>query len=114
MVAPDGPCVFANASFENVLGLSRRSVLRGSACWTHSSMPSVFGTPSGPPLATSYPPAAWRRVARPALADDPLPVRLIVNQMDGQPHVLVELVEIEQQEPAGGSTPTTRPNADKE
>ena len=30
IVAIDGSCVFANASFENVLGLSRRSVQRGS------------------------------------------------------------------------------------
>ena len=30
VVSPDGRCVFANASFENVLGLSRRSVQRGS------------------------------------------------------------------------------------
>ena len=30
IVQPDGCCVFANAAFEHVLGLSRRSVLRGS------------------------------------------------------------------------------------
>src|SRR5205814_2125647 len=29
IVQPDGRCVFANAAFEHVLGLSRRSVLRG-------------------------------------------------------------------------------------
>jgi two-component system nitrogen regulation sensor histidine kinase GlnL len=28
VVRPDGRCLFANAAFENVLGLSRRSVLK--------------------------------------------------------------------------------------
>ncbi|MES1162798.1 MAG: PAS domain-containing protein, partial [Rhizobacter sp.] len=30
VVSETGQCLFANASFENVLGLSRRSVQRGS------------------------------------------------------------------------------------
>ena len=30
VVHRDGHCVFANSAFENVMGLSRRSVLRGS------------------------------------------------------------------------------------
>ena len=41
IVSPDGHCVFVNAAFENVLGLSRRSVLRGSVS-TGSSTPQVF------------------------------------------------------------------------
>ena len=30
VIGVEGRCIFANASFENVLGQSRRSVLRGS------------------------------------------------------------------------------------
>ena len=31
VVTPEGECIFANSSFENVLGLSRRSMSRSSA-----------------------------------------------------------------------------------
>jgi two-component system nitrogen regulation sensor histidine kinase GlnL len=77
IVQPDGRCLFANAAFEHVLGLSRRAVLRGSLFdWIVE-------------------PQALRQLKRPASA--PLPVHAIVNQMERANVVIVELVEIEQQ-----------------
>jgi two-component system nitrogen regulation sensor histidine kinase GlnL len=97
VVAPDGQCIFANAAFENVLGLSRKSVLRGSIFDWFADPQRVRETVEAVArndFATSRLEAQLRR---PASGNEPLPVHLIANQMDGQPNVVVELVEIEQQ-----------------
>ncbi|MGK2898415.1 MAG: nitrogen regulation protein NR(II) [Burkholderiaceae bacterium] len=98
VVGVDGQCVFANASFENVLGLSRRSVQRGSVFdWfvdsqrVHDTVVAVCRND----YATSRLEALLRRPG--ALHGEPLPVHVIVNQIEASPHVIVELVEIEQQ-----------------
>ena len=97
VVSPEGQCIFANASFENVLGLPRKSVLRGSIFdWFVDAqrVRDTVAAVAGNDFSTSRLEAQLRR---PAPANDALPVHLIVNQMDGQPNVVVELVEIEQQ-----------------
>jgi two-component system nitrogen regulation sensor histidine kinase GlnL len=98
VVTADGRCVFANASFENVLGLSRRSVQRGSVFdWfvDPQMLRDTVSAVSRNEFSTSRLEAQLRR---PGLAGgDALPVHVIVNQMDGESNVLVELVEIEQQ-----------------
>jgi two-component system nitrogen regulation sensor histidine kinase GlnL len=92
----DGRCLFANASFEHVLGLSRRSVLRGSLFdWfvdAHAVRETVNAV-AGNEFSTSRFEALLRR----PLATEALPVHVIVNQMDEGDRVLVELVELEQQ-----------------
>jgi two-component system nitrogen regulation sensor histidine kinase GlnL len=98
IVGVDGQCVFANASFESVLGLSRRSVQRGLVFdWFVDSqrLQDTVVAVSRNEYATSRLEAHLRRPG--ALHGDPLPVHVIVNQMDGSPNVVVELVEIEQQ-----------------
>ena len=98
VVSTDGRCVFANASFENVLGLSRRSVQRGAVFdWFVDAqmLRDTVAAVSRNEFSTSRLEALLRRPG-PA-GGDALPVHVIVNQMDGLPHVLVELVEIEQQ-----------------
>jgi two-component system nitrogen regulation sensor histidine kinase GlnL len=94
----DGHCVFANASFESVLGLSRRNVQRGSVFdWfvdAHSVRDTVVAVATNQ-FSTSRLEAQLRRPA--AAHGETLPVHVIVNQMDGSDHVVVELVEIEQQ-----------------
>ena len=98
VVSPDGRCVFANASFENVLGLSRRSVQRGSVFdWfveAHTLRDTVAAVARND-FSTSRMEALLRRPG--PTGGDALPVHAIVNQMDGSPLVLLELVEIEQQ-----------------
>jgi two-component system nitrogen regulation sensor histidine kinase GlnL len=97
VVDPDGRFVFANASFEDVLGLSRRTVLRGSLFDWFVEPQRVRDTVQAIARNDYSTSRLEAQLRRPASAIEPLPVHLIVNQMDGQPHVLVELVEIEQQ-----------------
>jgi two-component system nitrogen regulation sensor histidine kinase GlnL len=98
IVDADGRCVFANAAFENVLGMSRRSVLRGSLFdWfvdsqlLHDTVAAVLNNV----FSTSRLEAQLRRPS--TSHGDALPVHVIVNQMDHSNDVVIELVEIEQQ-----------------
>ena len=95
VTSPEGRCLFANASFESVLGLSRRSVLRGSVFdWFVDSqrLRETVAAVASNQFSTSRLEALLRRPHGEAL-----PVHVIVNQMDGSQQVVVELVEIEQQ-----------------
>lgn len=108
IVRPDGRCVFANAAFEHVLGLSRRSVLRGSLFdWfvEPQQLRDTVNAVMRNEYATSRLEAQLKRPA--GGHGDVLPVHVIVNQMDRanplsadlpiRDTVIVELVEIEQQ-----------------
>ncbi len=98
VVSPEGRCVFANASFENVLGLSRRSVQRGPLFdWfvDAGTLRETVAAVARNEFSTSRMETLLRRPG--PTGGDALPVHAIVTQMDGTPHVLIELVEIEQQ-----------------
>jgi two-component system, NtrC family, nitrogen regulation sensor histidine kinase GlnL len=98
VVSEGGQCIFANASFENVLGLSRRSVQRGSIFdWfvDPQRLRDTVLAVSRNEFSTSRLEALLRRPG--TGHGEALPVHVIVNQMDASPHVVVELVEIEQQ-----------------
>jgi two-component system nitrogen regulation sensor histidine kinase GlnL len=98
IVHPDGRCLFANAAFENVLGLSRRSVLRGSLFdWFVDAQPlrDTVAAVVRNDFSTSRLEAQLRRPS--AAHGEVLPVHVIVNQMDRSRDVIIELVEIEQQ-----------------
>jgi two-component system nitrogen regulation sensor histidine kinase GlnL len=97
VVTPEGECVFANSSFENVLGLSRRNMARGSvfdwfadARGLHDTVAAV----SRNAFSTSRLEAQLRR---PGGHGDVLPVHVTVNQIDSSHNVVIEVVEIEQQ-----------------
>jgi len=98
VVHRDGNCLFANSAFENVLGLSRRNVQRGSLFDWFVESQLVRDTVSAVArndFATSRFDGQLRRPLQ--VHGDPLPVHVIVNQMDRPDQVIVELVEIEQQ-----------------
>ena len=98
VVSESGQCLFANASFENVLGLSRRSVQRGSLFeWFVDAqrLRDTVGAVSRNEFSTSRLEALLRRPGAGHL--EPLPVHVIVNQMEASRFVVIELVEIEQQ-----------------
>ena len=98
VVSPQGCCVFANASFENVMGLSRRSVQSSPVFdWFVDAqrLRDTVAAVSRNDFSTSRLEALLRRPG--AGHPEPLPVHVIVNQMDATTNVVIELVEIEQQ-----------------
>jgi two-component system nitrogen regulation sensor histidine kinase GlnL len=98
VVEPDGQCLFANAAFEEVLGLSRRSVLRESIFdWFEAPMllQDIVGAVARNEYATSRIEAQLKR--HPHVFVDALPVQVIVTRLEHADLVLIELVEVEQQ-----------------
>ena len=98
VVEPDGQCLFANAAFEEVLGLSRRSVLRESIFdWFEDPMllQDIVGAVARNEYATSRIEAQLKR--HPHVFIDSLPVQVIVTRLEHADLVLIELVEVEQQ-----------------
>ncbi len=96
----DGSVLFANAAFENVLGLSRRAMLKGplydwfvDAALVRETVAAVARND----VSTSRFDAVLKRGGGSGGAES-LPVQVIVNQMDRYgDRVIVELVENEQQ-----------------
>jgi len=98
VVTPLGACTFVNSSFEDVLGLSRRHLTRVSAFdWFVESdtVRDIVSAVSRNAFSTSRLEAQLKRPG--ATHGETLPVRVIVNRIDGSPDVIFELVEIEQQ-----------------
>ena len=98
VVAPDGRCQFANAAFENVIGLSRRSVLKRDWFeWFVESelLRDTIAAVSRNEFSTSRLDAQLKRPF--AAHAEPLQVHVIVNQLEQSEATLVELIEIEQQ-----------------
>ena len=98
VVEASGLCHFANAAFEDVLGLSRRSVLHGSLFdWftTPHLIEEVVSAVARNEFATSRLEAELKRPL--TVGGDPLPVQVIVTRVEHGDWVLIELVEVEQQ-----------------
>jgi two-component system nitrogen regulation sensor histidine kinase GlnL len=103
VLTPQGHCVFANAAFESVLQVARRSVLRTPFFdWFTDAdlIRETIAAVARNEFSTSRLEAQLRRPH--ATHGETLPVHVIVTQLDGsagagEPRVLVELVEIEQQ-----------------
>jgi len=96
VVHRDGRCLFANAAFEHVLGLSRRSVLRGSLFDWFIDVQIVRETVAAV-ARNDFATSRFEALLRRSIHTDALPVHVIVNHMDRGDQVVVELVEIEQQ-----------------
>ena len=97
VVTPEGECEFANSSFENVLGLSRRSMSKAPFFDRFVDAESVRDTVaavSNNAFSTSRLEAALRKPS--SSAGEVLPVHVTVNQIDGSRNVVFEIVEIEQ------------------
>jgi len=99
LVRTDGSCRFVNAAFETVLGLSRRSMLRGSL-FDWFTEPDIVADTVVAVARNEFSISRFEaQLRRPpgATGTDLLPVHVIVTQTDEPEQVLVELVEIEQQ-----------------
>ncbi len=98
VVSPDGECLFANSSFESVLGMSRRNVQRASLFdWIYDAqtLQDTVTAVSSNAFSTSRLEATVKRGG--ATHGEGLPVHVIVNRMDGTDNVVIELLEIVQQ-----------------
>jgi len=98
VVTPEGECEFANSSFENVLGLSRRSMSRGLVFdWfvEPQVLRETVAAVSNNAFSTSRLETFLKRPS--ASQGEALPVHVTVNQIDGSRNVVFEIVEIEQQ-----------------
>ncbi len=97
VVEPDGQCMFVNAAFEEILGLSRRAVLRESIYdWftEPSLLREVVAAVSRNDYATSRLEAELKR--HPHLFPEPLHIQAIVTRLEHRGLVVIELVEVEQ------------------
>jgi two-component system nitrogen regulation sensor histidine kinase GlnL len=98
IVRADGQCLFANAAFEATLGLSRRTMTRGSLFdWLRDA--ALARETVAAVLRNEFSVSRYDGVLErgPASSPTALPVHVIVSQLDAADCVLVELVEIEQQ-----------------
>ncbi|WP_119154643.1 nitrogen regulation protein NR(II) [Caldimonas tepidiphila] len=99
VVRTDGACLFVNTAFENVLGLSRRSMLRGSLFdWfgAPDQVRDIVAAVARNDFSASRSDALLKRLSGPAHGE-PLPVHVIVSQTGDPDTAVVELVEIQQQ-----------------
>jgi len=96
---PDGGLLFVNAMFENVAGMSRRSLMRTRlGDWFVDQHPLVetLAAVARNEIATGRFDGMMKRV--PLAAHEQLPVHVIVTQLDhGNDCVVVEMLVIEQQ-----------------
>ena len=98
LVQPEGRCLHANAAFENLLGVARRTLI-GTPLpdWLADSVPmrETLAAVCANRIATGRFDGLLRR---PSGGQHELsPVHVIVNQTDDAQQVLVEMIEIEQQ-----------------
>jgi two-component system nitrogen regulation sensor histidine kinase GlnL len=98
VIQPDGHCLFANASFEAVLGLARRA-LQDSNAFEWFVDPATFVTSVSAVAGNEYTTGRFDALLKRPAANfaEPLPVMAIVTQLEQGERVLVELIEIEQQ-----------------
>jgi len=95
VVTPDGQFLFANATFEDVAGLSRRTMLCGIVLdWfvEYELLQETLIAVANNEFSTSRFEAHLRR-----LVGDPLLMHVIVTQTDEAGQIILEAVEIEQQ-----------------
>jgi two-component system nitrogen regulation sensor histidine kinase GlnL len=98
VVRPAGECLFANSTFESVLGLSRRAIQRRRLTeWIIEAeqLRETLAAVASNDYATGRFEGQLKRPQ--GSHPEMLPVHVIVNQMDTSERVIVELIEIEQQ-----------------
>ncbi len=99
LIEPSGRCLFVNAAFEEVLGLSRRSLFDDSIFdWfvEPALLQEVVSGVANNEYATSRLQSELRRHLH-VTSGEPLAVQVIVTRMELTDYLLIELVEVEQQ-----------------
>ena len=96
LIDPAGQCLMANSALENTLGMSRRTLQRGTVFeWLHDAMPlrETLTLVASNQVASGRFDALLRR----ASGGSELPVHVIISQTEWPERVLLEMIEIEQQ-----------------
>ncbi|MFY9511572.1 MAG: nitrogen regulation protein NR(II) [Rubrivivax sp.] len=97
---PDGRCLQANSTLENLIGTSRRALQRGSVFdWLvdPTQLRDTMEMVARNEVASGRFDAAMKRPVALGLSNPELPVHVIVSQLDRGDRVLLELIEVEQQ-----------------
>ena len=100
VVSPDGHCLLANSTLENVIGVSRRALQRGSVLdWLVDPTPlrEALGMVARNDVASGRFDGQMKRVPSLGESHAELQVHVIVSQMDRSDQLLVQIIEIEQQ-----------------
>ncbi len=105
VVRPDGQCLLVNATLENMMGLSRRALVRGNVLeWmvAPAALRDALRLVADNEVASGRFDAHMRRLPLGGTGVGPsgpheFPVHVIVSQLDRTELVLVEMIEIEQQ-----------------
>jgi two-component system nitrogen regulation sensor histidine kinase GlnL len=100
VASPDGRCLRANSTLEDVIGVSRRALQRGSVLdWIVDPAPlrDTLQMVARNEVASGRFDAAMKRHPTSAAGSPELPVHVIVTPTDRADRVLVELIEVEQQ-----------------
>ncbi len=98
VVRPSGECLHVNGKLEDTMGVSRRTLLRGSMLeWMADPEPlrSTLAAVSANIVATGRFDGLLRRLS--LGPTDALPVHVIVTQTERFDRIVVEIIEIEQQ-----------------
>jgi two-component system, NtrC family, nitrogen regulation sensor histidine kinase GlnL len=94
----DGHCLFANSTLENAVAVSRRVLLRGNVLdWFVDPLPTretLLALERDEVTSGRFEAQLKRALLG---SSEPLLVRVSVSQMDTEDHVLLEMIEIEQQ-----------------
>jgi two-component system nitrogen regulation sensor histidine kinase GlnL len=97
VVSAEGRCVFVNSAFESQLAMSRRNLVGAfllDGFVEADILRDTVAAIARNEFSTSRMDARLRRTGA---HSEPLPVHVIVTQIDQSDHVLMELIEIEQQ-----------------
>ena len=97
---PTGHCLFANAALEDMMGVSRRALLRGEVpLWLvdAAALSDTLARVAGNEVSSARFDALIKRAPSGSRGPHELPVQVIVSQLDGGERVLVEMIEVEQQ-----------------
>jgi two-component system, NtrC family, nitrogen regulation sensor histidine kinase GlnL len=100
VASPEGQCLLANSTLENVMGQSRRTLQRGSVFdWLVDAAPlrETVAQVARNHVTSGRFDAALRRAGVPGVGGGELPVHVIVTQTDRPDEILLELIEVEQQ-----------------
>jgi two-component system, NtrC family, nitrogen regulation sensor histidine kinase GlnL len=100
VASPEGQCLLVNSTLENMVGVSRRTLVRGSVLdWLVDPTPlrDALRLVANNEVASGRFDALMKRQPMGVAASHEYPVHVIVSQLDRADQVLIEMLEIEQQ-----------------